>query len=143
MCEFRGMAHTVNAIACAEYRERLPANIGDRNRPLKHIRRTKIVPFPSSDCRSWKSRAELASAALVLTTAIWQERSRSLAQQGTQGVGADLFRIARRSRPLNRLQPYRIGYSTPLMDAYHHDPTVPTTCELISRGQGAFVMIGY
>ncbi len=43
MCEFRGIAQTVNVIVPAEDRERLLAIIGARNRPLKHVQPTKII----------------------------------------------------------------------------------------------------
>jgi hypothetical protein len=43
MCESGEMAQTVNIILHAEDRERLLAIIGDRNRPLKHVQRAKIV----------------------------------------------------------------------------------------------------
>ena len=43
MCESCGMAQTVNVIVPAEDRERLLAIIGDRNRPLKHVQRAKII----------------------------------------------------------------------------------------------------
>jgi transposase len=37
------MAQTVNVIVSIEDRERLAAVIGDRNRPLKHVQRVRIV----------------------------------------------------------------------------------------------------
>jgi hypothetical protein len=39
------MAQSVNVIVPAEDRERLLAIIGDRNRPLKHVQRAKIILF--------------------------------------------------------------------------------------------------
>ena len=54
---------TVNVIVADEDRERLLAIIGDRNHPLKHVQKAKIIFCPPSAWRFWKSRAEPASAA--------------------------------------------------------------------------------
>ncbi len=58
------MAQTVNVIVAAEDRERLLAIASDRNRPLKHVQRARIISFRRSVCRSPKSLAEPESAAL-------------------------------------------------------------------------------
>ena len=39
------MAQTVNILPHAEDRKRLLAIVGDRNRPLKHVQRAKIVLY--------------------------------------------------------------------------------------------------
>src|SRR5271165_5103728 len=43
MCESMGMAQTVCVLPPAEDRERLLAVVADRNRPLKHVQRARIV----------------------------------------------------------------------------------------------------
>ena len=43
MCDSVGMAQTVCVLTPAEDRERLPAIVADRNRPLKHVKRANIV----------------------------------------------------------------------------------------------------
>jgi transposase InsO family protein len=54
------MAQTVSVIVPAEDRERLLAIIGDRNRPLKHVQRAKIILFSAERLRVLEvARAEL------------------------------------------------------------------------------------
>jgi len=55
------MAETVNVNVATEDYERSLANIDDRNRPLKHVPKTKNVLFSPSVWWFWKSRADLAS----------------------------------------------------------------------------------
>ena len=43
MCESVGMAQTVCVLPSAEDRQRLLAIVADRNRPLKHVQRARIV----------------------------------------------------------------------------------------------------
>src|SRR5271170_2935320 len=45
MCESVGMAQTVCVLPPAEDRERLLAVVADRNRPLKHVQRARIVLY--------------------------------------------------------------------------------------------------
>ena len=47
VCDSAGMAQEVCVIVGMEDRARLVAIINDRNRPLKHIQRAKIVLFVS------------------------------------------------------------------------------------------------
>ena len=45
MCESVGMAQTVCILPAAEDGERLLAIVSDRNRPLKHVQRARIILF--------------------------------------------------------------------------------------------------
>ena len=69
MCESVGMAQTVCVLPPAEDRERLLAVVADRNRPLKHVQRARIVlysadrlPVQEVARRAGVSRLALASA---------------------------------------------------------------------------------
>ena len=46
------MAQTVCILLSSEDRERLPAIVGDRNRPRKHVQRAKIILLLPSGARA-------------------------------------------------------------------------------------------
>jgi hypothetical protein len=52
MCESVGMAQTVCVLPPAEDRERLQAVVADRNRPLKHVQRARIVLYSADRASS-------------------------------------------------------------------------------------------
>ena len=81
------MAQTVNVIVCAEDRERLHAIIGDRNRPLKHIQRAKIVLFSAERFPV----LEVARRAGVSRPAVWRWQRR-YGEQGVDGLLRDKTR---------------------------------------------------
>lgn len=72
------MAQTVNVIVPVEDRERLLAIIGDRNRPLKHVQRAKIVLFSAERLPV----VEVARQAGLSRPTVW----RWLQRYGEQGV---------------------------------------------------------
>src|SRR3979409_1088608 len=76
MCESGGMAQTVNVIVAAEDRERLLAIAGDRNRPLKHVQRARIILLSAVPV------AEVARRAGVSRPAVWRWQRR----YGEEGI---------------------------------------------------------
>ena len=87
MCDSGGMAQTVNVIVCAEDRERLSAIIGDRNRPLKHVQRAKIVVISAERV----SVLEVARRAGVSRPAVWRWQRR-YGEEGVDGLLRDKTR---------------------------------------------------
>lgn len=81
------MAQTVNVIVCSEDRERLLTIIGDRNRPLKHIQRAKIVLFSAERLPV----LEVARRAGVSRPAVWRWQRR-YGEQGVDGLLRDKTR---------------------------------------------------
>src|SRR6202023_249601 len=75
MCESGGMAQTVNVIVAAEDRERLLAIAGDRNRPLKHVQRARIILLSAERLPV----AEVARRAGVSRPAVWRWQRRNYA----------------------------------------------------------------
>ena len=63
ICGSGVIAQTGNIQPHAEDRKRLLAIAGDRNRPLKHVQRAKIILFPPNDCPCWRSRGGPGSVA--------------------------------------------------------------------------------
>src|SRR6202171_2757288 len=78
MCESGGMAQTVNVIVAAEDRERLLAIAGDRNRPLKHVQRARIILLSAERLPV----AEVARRAGVSRPAVWRWQRR----YGEEGI---------------------------------------------------------
>lgn len=78
------MAQTVSVLVSSEDRARLTTLLGDRNRPLKHIQRAKIVLF-SAD------RLPVAARAAVNRPAVWRWQLR-YAEQGVDGLLRDKTR---------------------------------------------------
>ena len=72
------MAQTVNVIVAAEDRERLLAIAGDRNRPLKHVQRARIVLLSAERLPV----AEVARRARVSRAAVWRWQRR----YGEEGI---------------------------------------------------------
>lgn len=62
------MAQTVSMIVSAEDRARLAAIIGDRNRPLKHVQRARIVLYSADPLPV----LEVARRAEVSRPAVWR-----------------------------------------------------------------------
>ena len=87
ICESGDMAQTVNVIVSAEDRERLLSVIGDRNRPLKHVQRAKIVVFSAE--RS--PVLEVARRAGVSRPAVWRWQQR-YGEEGIDGLLRDKTR---------------------------------------------------
>ncbi|MGH6837179.1 MAG: IS630 family transposase [Methylocella sp.] len=81
------MAQTVNVIVSAEDRQRLLSIIGDRNRPLKHVQRAKIVVFSAE--RS--PVLEVARRAGVSRPAVWRWQQR-YGEEGIDGLLRDKTR---------------------------------------------------
>jgi transposase len=81
------MAQTVNVIVPAEDRERLLAIIGDRNRPLKHVQRAKII-LSSADRLPV---VEVARQAGLSRPAVWRWQQR-YGEQGIEGLLRDKTR---------------------------------------------------
>jgi hypothetical protein len=108
MCESGGMVQATNVIVAAEYRERLLAIIGDRNRPLKHVQRMKVIIF--SDERL-SGRGEVTRRAGVSRLAVWRWRQRygglwckpSESMKRTLGI---IARLRRRELHSRLLAPY-------------------------------------
>src|SRR5580692_10285344 len=87
MCESVGMAQTVCVLPPAEDRERLLAVVADRNRPLKHVQRARIVLY-SADRLPVQ---EVARRASVSRPAVWRWQAR-YAEQGVDGLLRDRTR---------------------------------------------------
>lgn len=81
------MAQTVNVIVPVEDRERLLAIIGDRNRPLKHVQRAKIVLFSAERLPV----VEVARQAGLSRPAVWRWQQR-YGEQGVDGLLHDKTR---------------------------------------------------
>ena len=71
----------------AEDRERLPAVVADRNRPLEHVQRARIVLY-SADRLPVQ---EVARRASVSRPAVWRWQAR-YAEQGVEGLLRDRTR---------------------------------------------------
>ena len=84
MCESVGMAQTVCVLPPAEDRERLLAVVADRNRPLKHVQRARIV-LCSADRLPVQ---EVARRASVSRPAVWRWQAR-YAEQGVESLLRD------------------------------------------------------
>src|SRR6202162_3296810 len=87
MCESVGMAQTVCVLPPAEDRERLLAVVADRNRPLKHVQRARIVLY-SADRLPVR---EVARRASVSRPAVWRWQRR-FAEEGVDGLLHDRTR---------------------------------------------------
>ena len=87
MCESVGMAQTVCVLPPAEDHERLLAIVADRNRPLKHVQRARIVLY-SADRLPVQ---EVARRASVSRPAVWRWQAR-YAEQGIEGLLRDRTR---------------------------------------------------
>ena len=87
MCESVGMAQTVCVFPPTEDRERLLAIVADRNRPLKHVQRARIVLY-SADRLPVQ---EVARRASVSRPAVWRWQAR-YAEQGVEGLLRDRTR---------------------------------------------------
>jgi transposase len=87
MCESVGMAQTVCILPDAEDRERLLAIVGDRNRPLKHVQRARIILFSAERL----SVLEVARRAGASRPAVWRWQAR-YAEQGVDGLLRDKTR---------------------------------------------------
>jgi len=81
------MAQTVNVIVCPEDSERLHAIVADRNRPLKHIQRAKIVLLSAERLPV----LEVARRAGVSRPAVWRWQLR-YGEQGVDGLLRDKTR---------------------------------------------------
>ncbi len=81
------MAQTVCVLPPAEDRERLLAVVADRNRPLKHVQRARIV-LCSADRLPVQ---EVARRASVSRPAVWRWQAR-YAEQGVEGLLRDRTR---------------------------------------------------
>ncbi len=87
MCKSCGMAQTVNVIVPAEDRERLLAIFGDRNRPLKHVQRAKIILSSAERLPV----VEVARQAGLSRPAVWRWQQR-YGEQGVDGLLRDKTR---------------------------------------------------
>src|SRR5580693_5744132 len=87
MCESVGMAQTVCVLPSAEDRELLLAVVADRNRPLKHVQRSRVVLY-SADRLPVQ---EVARRASVSRPAVWRWQAR-YAEQGVEGLLRDRTR---------------------------------------------------
>ena len=81
------MAQTVNVIVPAEDRERLLAIVGDRNRPLKHVQRAKIILLSADRLPV----LEVARQAGLSRPAVWRWQQR-YGEQGVDGLLHDKTR---------------------------------------------------
>ncbi len=81
------MAQTVNVLVCPEDRERLRAIVADRNRPLKHVQRAKIVLLSAERLPV----LEVARRAGVSRPAVWRWQLR-YGEQGVDGLLRDKTR---------------------------------------------------
>jgi len=81
------MAQTVSIIMSPEDRARLTAIVGDRNRPLKHVQRAKIILLSSDRLPV----LEVARRAEVSRPAVWRWQLR-YAEQGVEGLLRDKTR---------------------------------------------------
>src|SRR6516162_4373958 len=87
MCESVGMAQTVCILAPAEDRERLLAIVADRNRPLKHVQRAKIIL-----CSAERVPVlDVARRTGASRPAVWRWQAR-YAEQGIDGLLRDKTR---------------------------------------------------
>ena len=75
------MAQTVNILPHAEDRKRLLAIVADRNRPLKHVQRAKIILHSAERL----SVLEVARRAGVSRPAVWRWQQR-YGEQGVDGL---------------------------------------------------------
>ena len=75
------MAQTSCVILSPDDRERLAAIIADRNRPLKHVQRARII-LHSDECLSV---LEVAKRAGVSRPAVWRWQQR-YAEEGIKGL---------------------------------------------------------
>jgi hypothetical protein len=87
MCECVGMAQTVCVLPRAKDRQRLLAVVADRNRPLKHMQRARIVLY-SADRLPVQ---EVARRASVRRLAVWRWQARYV-EQGVDGLLRDRTR---------------------------------------------------
>jgi transposase len=81
------MAQTVSVLVSPEDRARLTAILGDRNRPLKHVQRAKIVLFSADRLPV----LVVAGRAEVSRPAVWRWQLR-YAEQGVDGLLRDKTR---------------------------------------------------
>jgi transposase len=81
------MAQEVSVIVSPEDRARLAAVVGDRNRPLKHVQRARIVLFSAERLPV----LEVARRAEVSRPAVWRWQLR-YAEQGVDGLLRDKTR---------------------------------------------------
>ena len=81
------MAQELCVIVSAEDRARLAAIIDDRNRPLKHVQRAKIILFSADRCRCCRWRGAPASS----RPAVWRWQKR-YAEAGVEGLLRDKTR---------------------------------------------------
>ena len=81
------MAPTVNILPHAEDRKRLLAIVADRNRPLKHVQRAKIVLYSAERLPV----LEVARRAGVSRPAVWRWQQR-YGEQGVDGLLLDKTR---------------------------------------------------
>src|ERR1700733_1406714 len=87
MCESVSMAQIVCVLPPAEDRQRLLAVVADRNRPLKHVQRARIVLY-SADRLPVQEGARRAS---VSRPTVWRWQAR-YAEQGVEGLLRDRTR---------------------------------------------------
>ena len=87
MCESAGMAQTVCVLPPAEDLERLLAIVADRNRPLKHVHRARIILISADRLPV----LEVARQAGVSRPAVWRWQAR-YAEQGVDGLLRDKTR---------------------------------------------------
>ena len=81
------MAQTVNILPHAEDRKRLLAMVADRNRPLKHVQRAKIILHSAERLPV----QEVARRAGVSRPAVWRWQQR-YGEQGVDGLLRDKTR---------------------------------------------------
>lgn len=81
------MAQTVSVLVSPEDRARLTALLGDRNRPLKHIQRARIILFSAERLPV----LEVAARAEISRPAVWRWQLR-YAEQGVDGLLRDKTR---------------------------------------------------
>ena len=87
MCESVSMAQIVCVLPPAEDRQRLLAVVADRNRPLKHVQRARIVLYSADHLPV----QEVARRAGVSRPADWRWQAR-YAEQGVDGLLRDKTR---------------------------------------------------
>ena len=81
------MAQTVSVIPSAEDRQRLLAIVSDRNRPIKHVQRARIILFSAERLPV----LEVARRAGVSRPAVWRWQQR-YGEQGVEGLLRDKTR---------------------------------------------------
>ena len=81
------MAQSVNILSHAEDRKRLLAIVADRNRPLKHVQRAKIILHSTERLPV----LEVARRAGVSRPAVWRWQQR-YGEQGVDGLSHDKTR---------------------------------------------------